>query len=117
MSPAMRDALQALAQPTDPTAELAREELARRRARLDVRGLLGLCADVALQHDVRLDELLCGTEALALDARRDAWTRMYRARMLSFTEIARLWGARRTAVRDAVRAFECATTREGLRAA
>jgi hypothetical protein len=90
MTPKQRDAQLALARPADE--QLVLETIQRRRARLEAHGLLGLVAEVALEHDLTVDALLSPKLPRAdLQARRAAWARIRAARLYSFERIARLF--------------------------
>lgn len=108
MTGAQRDALLACARP----ATEEENRIAQVRARLDRHGVLGLVAEVALNHNIALDELLSRSRVKeAVIARHAAWRRLYTERFFSTPQLGELFDVHDNSVREALRRLDAIAAR------
>jgi hypothetical protein len=102
VTPAQREALVAIATPEAPE-----DRTARIRKSLERHGLLGLVAEVALAHQVELDDVLSHSRVESIaDARHVAFRRAYRERFFSCAQIGQVFDVDDAAVTRIVHAPE-----------
>ena len=108
MTPAQRDALLAVATP----ATEDEHRIALVRARLERHGVLGLVAEVALNHNIALDELLSRSRVKeTVIARHAAWRRLYTERFFSTPQIGEICDVHDNSVREALRRLDAMPSR------
>ena len=85
------------------TPETPEERVVRVRAALERWGILGVVAEVALAHEVALDELLGRTRiATVVRARHAAWSRLYRELFWSGPQLASVFAVDDSSVSKAL---------------